>query len=391
MSGGQYTYAPFHTIGPAAVYIYDSQAGAGAGAWSPLGRVADAAVVVTADHATKRASIYGLTQAIERRRRATQVSLSFRMLENANPITLSILFGMSEPSYSSLYIDIKSCLAYIIELCNIDISCSALKLLRQCDSLAITTAGANASIPAGEYYYYVLPFYNAPGGNRIYGSPVRIGPVVIQAGQHVYLDFLPPTDWIPDGYLALYATNAAGTDILQLPISASHPPLHIDSHAGATPWTAPSPAENIIVQNYSATKRYFLGVDYSIDLQRGTLKRLEGSTIPLGSRLLITYPRAVLPSVALGIGGLADPEPYRKVKLVQLTPRRIQDSSGSHWEESGLEFIFNRVSISSAESRLPFTEDDYCEGAIVTWECLFDPESGAAGTARTAFNILENW
>ena len=93
MATSQYTYHPYHTIGAANVLLWDASAGGGSGAWRPLGKVADAAVVVSTEQVGKDLTIKGLSQPIARRNRFKRYSLSFRLLEDANPFTLDLLYS----------------------------------------------------------------------------------------------------------------------------------------------------------------------------------------------------------------------------------------------------------------------------------------------------------
>ena len=90
MATSQYTYHPYHTIGAATVLLWDAAAG-GSGAWRPLGKVADAAVLITTEQVGKDLTLKGLTQPIARRNRAKRYSVTFRLLEDANPLTLDLL------------------------------------------------------------------------------------------------------------------------------------------------------------------------------------------------------------------------------------------------------------------------------------------------------------
>jgi hypothetical protein len=101
MSLSHYNHAPYHPIGAATLLVWDSQAGPDdpataqpSGAWRSVGKVADAAIVMSAQSAGQELALKGLSQPITRRLTAQRYSLSFRLLECAGPEALELLFGL---------------------------------------------------------------------------------------------------------------------------------------------------------------------------------------------------------------------------------------------------------------------------------------------------------
>ncbi|MCB1219278.1 MAG: hypothetical protein H7A35_05470 [Planctomycetales bacterium] len=81
MSGANYSYHPFHTIGGARLSIHDPLADNGNGAWQPLGRVADAEFSVEGEKLDRLGSQRGTLQPVAQFCRSLRYSLSFRLLE----------------------------------------------------------------------------------------------------------------------------------------------------------------------------------------------------------------------------------------------------------------------------------------------------------------------
>ena len=91
-------------------------------------------------------------------------------------------------------------------------------------------------------------------------------------------------------------------------------------------------------------------------------------------------------------------ERYRRIRLVQLAPQDPQKSglSGGDldtltWRETGGAFDFYRVSITPGETRWPFADNDFGEGASLLWDCMYDGASSAVGTVRSSFGVLAQW
>ncbi len=93
MATSQYTYQPYHTIGAALLLVWDELAGGGSGGWQSVGKVADAALNVATEQVAKEIITKGLSQPIAQRNRSKRYSLSFRLLENANPHVLGLLLS----------------------------------------------------------------------------------------------------------------------------------------------------------------------------------------------------------------------------------------------------------------------------------------------------------
>ncbi|MCB1216429.1 hypothetical protein KDL44_03500 [bacterium] len=93
MTAANYSYHPFHTIGGARLSLFDEAAANGAGAWQPLGRVADAEFRVESEKLDRLGSQRGTLQPVAQFCRSLRHSLSFRLLEQASPLALGLLAG----------------------------------------------------------------------------------------------------------------------------------------------------------------------------------------------------------------------------------------------------------------------------------------------------------
>ena len=93
-------------------------------------------------------------------------------------------------------------------------------------------------------------------------------------------------------------------------------------------------------------------------------------------------------SVLTPLGDAVDLERYRQIRLLQLAP---DDPDPALWRETGVEFTFFKVNVALNDSRWPFSENDFSEGASVTWDCLFDSEQAKVGTARSTYGVLAEY
>ena len=274
MATSQYTYQPYHTIGAAVLLLWDDLAGGGSGGWQSIGKVADAALNVATEQVAKEIITKGLSQPIAQRNRSKRYSLSFRLLENANPQVLGLLLADG----------------------------------------AAQVSGAELSVATSEV-------------------------------------------------LRLYATDYS---------ELSHPYGLVSA--------APP-----VVKSYDAVTTYLLDTDYETVLDKGLLTRKAGGAIPAGAKLYVSYTYTQPTNVLTSIGDSVALEQYRKVKLLQL---EAEGSDPASWKEAGLEFEFYRVNINGADSAIPFSEDDFSEGASVSWDCLYDSANAAVGTVRSSYGVL---
>lgn len=398
MATSQYTYHPFHTIGAASVFLWDAAALAGAGGWAPLGRVADAAVLSTTEQAGKSLVVKGLTQPVARRNRAKRYSLSFRMLEDANPLALDLLFGDGAAVSRSAAADAST--KETLRLYGADYAELAHPYgilnggLPPVTDLSASTGGTGGSIPTGSYYYWVIP-YVISGGATLLGKPARTDQRSVTLGQVVTLRFTEPQGYIPDGYYVAYTLTSTLTNPLLLVTPSPHETeVVIATHQGATPLPLSYDAGQVVVRSYNAQTLYVEGTDYQLDALRGLVKRLPGGGIGDGECVVASYSYRRPASVATPIGDPVELERYRKVKLLQLAPEEYQeggDMSPAAWRETGLEFTFHRVNVAIGDMRLPFGEDDFSEGASVSWDCLYDPAEACVGSVRSTYGALAEY
>lgn len=391
MATSQYTYHPYHTIGAATVLLWDPDAGGEevGGAWRPLGKVADAAVVITTEQAGKDLTIKGLTQPIARRNRAKRYSITFRMLEDANPLTLDLLGGegaaLSEAGSALIGT------TEILRLYGADwrelahpYGLAAEPPGGVCDAQA-SAGGSGGSIPPGTYFYWVVPYIEA-GGDVFQGPAVSAGSESVGSGEQVTVSFTLPTDWTPDGYRVYYNSSDTLAGAL-LAGGGGGSPVVLAEHLGTVSFSA-ADGPLVIVRSFDGETLYTAGTDYLLDAEKGLVKRASGGTIADGQQVVATYAYWRPASVLTPLGDTVDLERYRRVRLLQLAP---DDPDPALWRETGVEFTFFKVNLALNDSRWPFSENDFSEGASVTWDCLFDSEQAKVGTARSTYGVLAEY
>jgi hypothetical protein len=391
MATSQYTYHPYHTIGAATVLLWDPGAGGEevGGAWRPLGKVADAAVVISTEQAGKDLTIKGLTQPIARRNRAKRYSITFRLLEDANPLTLDLLGGEGAAlgSHGSELITTTE----VLRLYGTD-----WRELAHPYGLAAeppsgvsgaqaSAGGSGGTIPPGTYYYWVVPCLEA-GGDIFEGPAAPAGSETVGSGEQVTVSFALPTDWTPDGYRVYY--NSSDTlSGAQLAGSGSGSPLVLSEHVGTLSYSAAA-GPLVIVRSFDGGTLFTEGSDYLLDVEKGLVKRIQDGAIADGQQVVAIYAYWRPASVLTPLGDAVDLERYRQVRLLQLAP---DDPDPALWRETGVEFTFFRVNVALGDSRWPFSENDFSEGASVTWDCLFDGEQAKVGTARSTYGVLAEY
>lgn len=398
MSTSQYTYSPFHTIGAASVLLWDAAAAGGSGAWAHFARVADATVLATTEQVSQHLVIKGLGQPIARRNRSKRYSLSFRLLEDANPAALDVLFSDGAVQSKTAAQDISTSEA--LRLYGTDYTELAHPFgilnggLPPVTGLSASAGGAGGNILPGSYYYWVVPYVRDGAEERL-GQVARTSQVNVSAGQLVTLSFNPPVGYQPDGYKIVYTLLSTLTSPLLLVVSSPQDTeVVISSHQGATPIAFQFDDGVIVVKSYDGQETFIAGNDYVIDVLRGLLKRVAGGAIGDGERVVVSYSYRRPPSVSTPLGDCVELERYRKLKLTQLAPNDANagsDLSPATWQETGVEFEFGKVNVASGDVRLPFTEDDFSEGASVSWDCLFDPAEGRVGLVRSTYGVLAQY
>jgi len=385
MATSQYTYHPYHTIGAASVLLWDPAAG-GAGAWRPLGKVADAAVLITTEQVGKDLTLKGLTQPIARRNRAKRYSLTFRLLEDANPLTLDLLFadGASQAASPPQLVAVSE----VTRLFSTDWRELAHPYgLRAELPGGVTDPGASSgssggSIPPGTYYYWIVP-YTTCGGVIFEGEAVATGQLLVVEGEKVTITFTPPASYTPEGYRVYFSNNDSLIEA-NLAGAGNGSPIVLSEHAGS-PAYSPQSTPLVEVWDYAGAVQYVLDTDYALDARKGLIKRLAGGSIPEGGQVVVTYAYQRPASVLTDLGDPVALERYRRVKLLQLAP---DDPDPEQWLETGVEFTMFKVNVSLNDSRWPFSEDEFSEGASVTWDCLFDGDEGQVGTVRSTYGVL---
>jgi len=390
MATSQYSYHPYHTIGAATLLLWDGAAGGGAGAWRQLGKVADAAVLMTTEQVGKELTIKGLTQPVARRNRAKRYSVTFRMLEDANPLTLDLLY--SEGAMQSAGASELVATSEVLRLYATDYTELAHPYgIRSTppagvSGVSASAGGSGGSIPPGTYYYWIVAYFDFGGGLGLESAPAISGAVNVSSGQKVTITFTPPAGYTPDGYRVYFNTsnNLSGA---QLAIDGqSGSPVVISSHLGSTIYEAQ--AAPVEVFSYDGQTQYEAGADYAVDVEKGLLKRLAGGAIDEAQQLLVVYLYERPAGVVTPLGDAVDLERYRRVKLLQLA---ADDPEPGSWRESGVEYEFFKVNVSLNDSRWPFSENDFSEGAAVTWDCLYDSAEAKVGTVRSTFGVLAQY
>jgi hypothetical protein len=392
MATSQYTYHPYHTIGAATVQLWDPNAGGSAvsGAWRPLGKVADAAVIISTEQVGKDLTIKGLTQPIARRNRAKRYSISFRMLEDANPLTLDLLgsegAALARNSLELVYT------AEVLRLIGSDWRevghpyGIAAEPPEGVSDAAAESGGTGGGIPPGTYFYWVAPYLEGGANHTFEGLTVSAGSTEVAAGEKVTISFSPPGSWMPDGYRIYYNTVDSLTGAT-LAASGTASPIVIDGHLGSLTYDPPV-GPLVSVRDYDGAVEYTADNDYRLDVEKGLVKRTTSGLIPDGAQIVVCYAYWRPASVSAPLGDPVDLERYQRVRLLQLAP---DDPDPAAWRETGVEFTFFRVNVSLNDSRWPFSENDFSEGASVTWDCLFDGVEAKVGEARSTYGILAQY
>lgn len=389
MATSQYTYHPYHTIGAATVQLWDPNAGGAevSGAWRPLGKVADAAVIISTEQASKDLTIKGLTQPLARRNRAKRYSLSFRLIEDANPLTLDLL-GSEGAAQSQDHLELVFT-SEVLRLFDYEwrevghpYGIAAVPPEGVSGAMA-TSGGTGGAIPPGTYFFWVVPFLEGSGNTTFEGLSCNAGSTQVNAGEKVTVTFTPPGSWNPDGYRVYYNT----TDSIEgssLAGTGSGSPIEIGGFSGSLTYTSQD-GPLVIVRDYDGTAEYAADGDFRLDVEKGLLKRATGGSIADGEAVVVSYAYWRPPSVNTPLGDPVDLERYRRVRLLQLAP---DDPDPAAWRETGVEFTFFKVNVSLNDSRWPFGENDFSEGASVTWDCLFDGAEAKVGVVRSTYGVL---
>lgn len=392
MATSQYTYHPYHTIGAATVQLWDPEAGGATvgGAWRPVGKVADAAVIISTEQAGKDLTVKGLTQPIARRNRAKRYSLSFRLLEDANPLSLDLLGGEGAAQQSDGLELVYT--SEVLRLTGTDWRevghpyGIAAEPPEGVSEASADSGGTGGAIPPGTYFYWVAPYLEGGGNDTFEGVATSAGSTEVAAGEKVTVTFTPPASWSPDGYRVFYNTvdSLAGASMAG---SGAQSPIVIDGHSGAISYTPPA-GPLIIVRAYDGAVVFESSSDYLLEVEKGLVKRSAGGMIADGARVVVCYAYWRPPSVNTTLGDPVALERYRRVRLLQLAP---DDPDPANWRETGVEFTFFKVNVCINDSRWPFTEDDFSEGASVNWDCLYDGEEAKVGTVRSIYGILAEY
>lgn len=396
MATSEYSYHPFHTIGAARLLLWDDAAAEGGGAWAHFGKVADASVLMTTEQAGKDITVKGLTQPVARRNRSKRYSLSFRLLENANPAALELLYGegaaqgtggaevVVERELMRLYGGDYSELAhpYGIQLSQPAAAASA----------GASAGGTGGSITPGTYYYWVVPLFSKGGSAIFEGDPAATGATAVGSSEQVTVTFSAPEGYTASEY-RIYVNSSddlASAELAADMITAS--PHVLGSHAGGGSSLAQS-GELLLVQSTDLVTTYTEGSDYTLDAEKGLIKRITGGSIADGAQVVVTY-AYMRPATALtALGCPVELERYRRVKLLQLAPEADGGDSitPSNWRETGVEFEFFKVNAAINDAAYPFSEDDFSEGIGLTWECMFDGSEGSVGTVRSTYGVLAQY
>ena len=387
MASSQYTYHPYHTIGAATLLLWDDAADGGAGAWRTLGRVADAAVLVTTEQAGKDLTLKGLSQPVARRNRSKRYSLSFRLLEDAGPLTLALWGGegAAQSQFGSELVTTSDVLrlydAEWRELAH-PFGIAALPPAGVSDVEA-SAGGSGGSISPGTYYYWVVPYIEYGGDDDFEGQEAPTGAVVVAAGEQVTITFTPPAGWSPDAYRVYFNTEDNLGGASQAGEGFGGSPIVLSSHDGLSVVRGSGPL--VRVATYDGETEYTADTDYALDVEKGLVKRLAAGGIADGARVLVTYAYWRPASVLTPLGDPVDLERHRRLRLLQLAP---DDPDPALWRETGVEFTFFKVNVNLNDSRWPFSENDFSEGVSFSWDCLFDPVEAKVGDVRSTYGVL---
>lgn len=386
MATSQYTFNPFHTIGPATVLISDPAVDDG---WRSLGRVAEAQLNVTTEQAAQDIFTGGVSQPVARRNTAKRYSISFRLLENANPDALALFGGEGAAATTA---GLELCAATeVLRLYGSDWRELAHPYGLAAEPLPAATAisgsasGSGGSIPAGTYTYWIVPVCEA--GDVVFHGTLS-GPltVTVGTGEVVKLAYTPPADWTPDSYAVWVAASGLSSEATLAMDGLSGAELTISEHAGTA---VTSPAGAVLTATpYGGGAAYTSGVDFELNVTRGLLRRIDGGALREGDRVTVTYAYWRPASVSIPLGDPVAPERYRRVRLLQLAP---DAEDPALWRETGVEFTFYRVNINLGDTGFPFSEREFSPGLSFHWDCLWDAEAARVGDVRSTHGVLANY
>jgi hypothetical protein len=395
-----YNYHPFHSIGAAKLLLWDAAALSGDGAWRSLGRVADCAVLVSGSQVEKDIAVRGLSQPIAKRPRSRRYSLSFRLLELSGPEAQALLFGdggAQERSASGIEVYAEALRLYGYEQYELAHPYGLVQELPAgVSSLSTSVGGGSGVIPATNYHYWVVP-YLGHGDTRFLCTAVHTGPVTVGSGQQVTFTFTAPTDYAPDGYRIYYnSSNNLASAVLARETSSGSP-IVISSHAGSPGYSA-SELPFFKLLEYDGGGEFAATEDYALAAERGLVSRSSGSSLPSGSSCAALYAYWQSAAVSTALGDAIAPERYRRIKLLQLMPEDPEQQGlgpgeldPAAWRETGVELELYKVALTPADTRWPFAEAEFGEGASLLWDCMFDGGAGAVGTVRSSFSVLAQW
>jgi hypothetical protein len=384
MATSQYTYHPYHTIGAATMLLWDGAAG-DEGAWRHLGKVADAAVLVSTEQVGKDITTKGLTQPVARRNRSKRYSLSFRLLEDTNPLVLDYIGseGAAQSAEASELVTTSE----VVRLYGLDwrevahpFGIAAEQPEGVTEVLA-SAGGTGGSIAPGTYYYWVIP-----KASEFTGEEAPTGSVLVAANEKVTITFTEPTGWSPDEYIVVYNASGEFGSLSVAGTGYSGSPIVLSDHDGGEFTEGGGPL--LTVSSYDGLSVFASGTDYTLDVEKGLIKRVAGGGIADGEQVVVGYAYWRPASVSTPLGDAVDLERYRKLRLLQLAP---DDPDPANWRETGVEFTFFKVNVNLGDSRWPFSENDFSEGVSFTWDALFDGEEGKVGTVRSTYGVLAEY
>jgi hypothetical protein len=403
MSLSHYNHAPYHPIGAASLLVWDSTAGPvdpaaelPRGAWRSVGKVADAAVSMTAQTASQELALKGLSQPVTLRLTGQRYSLSFRLLEHAGPEALDLLFGLG--STQSATGGQLASTAEVLRLYGDDWA----ELAHPFGILASPPAGVSAvsgdaggsggSIPAGTYYYWIAPVLPGESG-LAYGTPAPSGAVTVGSGEKVLLTFTPPGSYLPLQYAVFAsASNSLASAALVDSFVAPEGSIEITHHGTGSDYGSGSALR---LFSHAGETEYIEGIDFITDLPKGLVKRISGGTIPSGGRTVAVYTYQRPASVLTSLGDPVTLARYRRIKLLQLAPEDGAGGAGdldpASWRETGVEWDLHRVAIGAGDSSYACTPDDFSPGSAVVWDCLYDAQYARVGTVRSTFGVLATY
>jgi len=244
-----------------------------------------------------------------------------------------------------------------------------------------------SAITPNTYYMWVTAHY-AADDDLHHSIPVATNPTnltVTPANEHIIGQWTAPVAGAPDHYVIWGSTvNDVNTSFKWGETANLNIILSVDY--GAEAYTA-TDVNVTTVQNYAEVVTYTAGVDYTIDMNHGTIYRIVGGGIVEHQSVVVTYHFRQADNVTMNLGPGNQEPVYAQIRLHQLSGD-TDDSDNAI--ETGLVVDLWRVDLNSDSVDWPYTEDEFFEGASIELECAASLTYNTFGLVKTSAPGIDN-